>query len=36
MALTKSAPSQQFVPLKEVRDGIAILKDGSMRALLLT
>ncbi len=36
MALTKSAPSQQFVPIKEVRDGIAILKDGSMRALLLT
>lgn len=36
MALTKSAPSQQFVPLKEVRDGIAILKDGSMRAILLT
>ena len=28
-------PTQQFVPIKEVRDGVAILKDGSMRALLL-
>ncbi|HRY30820.1 MAG TPA: hypothetical protein P5328_00270 [Candidatus Paceibacterota bacterium] len=28
--------SQEFVPIKEVRDGIAILKDGSMRALLMT
>ena len=36
MAITKSSPSQQFVPLKEVRDGVAILKDGSMRAILLT
>jgi type IV secretory pathway VirB4 component len=28
--------SQDFVPIKEVRDGVAILKDGSMRALLMT
>ncbi len=27
--------AQSFVPLEEVRDGIAILKDGSMRAILL-
>lgn len=32
----KASASQQFVPIKEVRDGIAILKDGSMRAILLT
>ncbi len=28
--------SQDFIPIKEVRDGIAILKDGSMRALIMT
>ncbi len=27
--------SQDFVPVKEVRDGIVILKDGSLRAILL-
>lgn len=27
--------TQSFVPVKEVRDGVLILKDGSMRALLL-
>lgn len=27
--------TQDFVPIKEVRDGIAILKDGSLRAILL-
>jgi type IV secretory pathway VirB4 component len=30
-----SKPAQDFVPIKEVRDGIVILKDGSMRAVLL-
>lgn len=31
-----SAPSaQQFVPVKEVRDGVIVLKDGSLRILLL-
>ncbi|MEI6042125.1 MAG: hypothetical protein WCQ00_00975 [bacterium] len=30
-----SKPTQDFVPIKEVRDGIVILKDGSMRAILL-
>lgn len=34
MALN-AKPTQDFVPLKEVRDGVAILQDGSMRALLL-
>lgn len=33
MAVSKT--SQQFVPIKEVRDGVVILKDGSMRAILL-
>ncbi len=27
--------TQSFVPLKEVRDGIAILRDGSLRAILM-
>jgi type IV secretory pathway VirB4 component len=30
-----SNPSQDFVPIKEVRDGVMILKDGSMRAVVL-
>ncbi|MBI2476332.1 MAG: hypothetical protein HYV67_03760 [Candidatus Taylorbacteria bacterium] len=28
--------TQEFVPVKEVRDGIIILKDGSFRAVLMT
>ncbi len=35
MADTKNQ-TQSFVPIKEVRDGIIILKDGSMRAILMT
>ncbi len=31
----KASPTQQFVPIQEVRDGVIILKDGSMRAILL-
>lgn len=31
-----SKPTQEFVPLKEVHDGVALLKDGSLRAILLT
>lgn len=34
MALNAKA-TQEFVPIKEVRDGVVILKDGSMRAILL-
>ncbi|MEI6490820.1 MAG: hypothetical protein WCO16_03600 [bacterium] len=30
-----ASPTQSFVPIKEVRDGVLILKDGSMRAVLL-
>lgn len=35
MATQNSASSQEFVPIKEIRDGVAILKDGSLRAILL-
>src|SRR3954462_2629779 len=31
----KAHATQDFVPLKEVRDGIVILKDGSLRSLLM-
>lgn len=27
--------TQEFVPIKEIRDGVAILRDGGMRAVLL-
>lgn len=36
MAAEGAGATQDFVPIKEVRDGIVILKDGSLRALLLT
>lgn len=32
---TKSKASQEFVPIKEVRDGIIVLKDGSLRAIVM-
>jgi type IV secretory pathway VirB4 component len=32
---TLGAPAQQFVPVKEVRDGIVVLKDGTLCAVLL-
>lgn len=31
----KAQATQDFVPLKEVRDGIVVLKDGSLRAILM-
>jgi hypothetical protein len=34
MAVSKT--TQEFVPIKEVRDGIIIMKDGSMRAIVLS
>ncbi len=34
MAL-KAKATQEFVPIKEVRDGIVILKDNSLRAIIL-
>ncbi|MBU6370737.1 MAG: hypothetical protein KGH93_00930 [Patescibacteria group bacterium] len=33
MPVSKAA--QDFVPVKEIRDGIVVLKDGSLRAILL-
>src|SRR3989338_4896674 len=34
MAVSTNA-TQEFVPIKEVREGIVLLKDGGMRAILL-
>jgi type IV secretory pathway VirB4 component len=34
MAIAAKA-TQEFVPIKEVRDGVVILKDGGMRSILL-
>ena len=31
----KAQATQDFVPIKEVRDGVVILKDGSLRVLLM-
>ena len=31
-----SKATQEFVPIQEVRDGYVVLKDGSMRAILMT
>ena len=30
-----SKPAQDFVAIKEIRDGIVILKDGSLKAVLM-
>lgn len=35
MALKASGATQQFVPVKEIRNGIVILKDGGYRGALL-
>ncbi len=32
---TSSKPTQEFVPIQEVRDGIIVMRDGSMRVILL-
>ncbi len=32
---TAAKATQEFVPIKEVRDGIVVLKDGSLRAVVL-
>lgn len=31
----KSQAAQQFVPIKEIRDGVVILRDGTMRMVLM-
>jgi hypothetical protein len=35
MAQVVSKATQEFVPIKEIRDGVVILKDGGMRAVVL-
>lgn len=35
MANPTAKTTQEFVPIQEIRDGIVILKDGSMRAVIL-
>jgi len=35
MSSTKTQASQDFVPIKEIRDGILILKDNSYRAIVM-
>ena len=35
MAKVQSKAAQDFVPIKEIRDGIAILKDNTLRAIVL-
>lgn len=30
-----NAPTQEFIPIQEVRDGIVVLKNGEMRAILM-
>ncbi len=34
-SMSTAKTTQDFVPIKEVRDGIVIMKDGSMRAVIL-
>lgn len=34
--MVSSKATQDFVPIKEIRDGVVILKDNSMRAVLMT
>lgn len=33
---SKTRPTQDYIPIQEIRDGLVILKDGSMRAVLMT
>ncbi|MFA6430619.1 MAG: hypothetical protein WC229_03170 [Candidatus Paceibacterota bacterium] len=33
--MANSKAAQDFVPIKEVRDGVVILKDGSMRSVIM-
>jgi hypothetical protein len=35
-SMTVAKTTQEFVPIKEVRDGVIIMKDGSMRAVILS
>ncbi|MFM2331101.1 MAG: hypothetical protein RLZZ26_608, partial [Candidatus Parcubacteria bacterium] len=35
MAVKPSGATQQFVPVKEIKDGVIILKDGGYRGVLM-
>lgn len=35
MATLAASPTQQFVPVKEIRNGVVVLKDGSYRGVLI-
>lgn len=35
MAATVASATQQFVPVKEIRNGVVVLKDGSYRGVLI-
>lgn len=35
MAQISAKTTQEFVPIQEIRDGVVILKDGSLRAIIL-
>lgn len=35
MAVTSAGATQQFVPVKEIRNGIVVLKDGGYRGILI-
>ena len=35
MAATTSKSAQDFVPIKEIRDGVIVMKDGSLRGVLM-
>ena len=36
MATAKTNTTQEFVPIREVRDGVVVLKDGGLRMMLMT
>lgn len=33
--MLKAKATQEFVPIKEIRDGVVVLKDGGLRAIIL-
>lgn len=34
--MSKPKPSQDFIPFREIRDGIVIMKDGTLQSILMT
>lgn len=36
LAMTQASPSQEILQIEEIRDGVLILKDGSIRAVLMS